>query len=246
MSFQHGKAGRSTRQMEAKRGLRRLGIIVVIIVGGYIFFAILPVLGNIGGVAGAILVLGALAVLKVVMAELGTAGRKVKKEERRAERGAKAEEQMGTLFDALSDDYWVLNDVSSGRGNIDHLLVSKTKGIFVIETKSHRGRITADGDGLLLNGHPTEKNFINQTLGNCLWLKERMKQTLQTDVWVTGVIVFTNAFVQVQQPIRGVHVINKGFFERWLERQKDNPRARQLWERRDELGALVTDSPHPS
>ena len=243
MAIQRGQAGRSTRDMESKRGLRREGILLLILVVGmgflFIYSRITPHITKLGGIGGVIAIFAILIVFKFIMSLLGQAGRKAKKEERRAGRGARAEEKMGNLFDSMPDDYLVLNDVVCGHGNIDHLILSRTKGVFVIETKSHHGRVTADGSGLLLNGHPTEKDFINQTLGNCLWLKEWIKQNLQMDAWVTGVIVYTNAYVEVRQPIRGVHVINKGFLQRFLERQRDNPRAGELWERRNALEPLM-------
>jgi hypothetical protein len=43
------------------------------------------------------------------------------KEEARAIRGAKAEEAIGELLANLSGDYYVLNDIVSPYGNIDHI-----------------------------------------------------------------------------------------------------------------------------
>ena len=245
MVVQHGQAGRSTRQMEAKRGIRRDGILLLVLAVGAVFLFLIPRIGKVGGIAGVTVLFIALAILKAVMSELERSGRRARKEERRAGRGARAEEKMGALFDGLSDDYVVLHDVASGHGNIDHVLLSRTKGLFVVETKSHHGRVTANGGELLLNGHPTEKNFVHQTLSNCLWLKDWVKQNLQMDAWVTGVIVFTNAFVEVRQPVRGIHVINKGYLQRFLERQQDSAGAMRLWEQRNNSACLRGQTHRP-
>jgi Nuclease-related domain len=59
-------------------------------------------------------------------------------------RGAHGEEHVGEILDGLRDDGWfAIHDVSTGRGNIDHILIGPA-GIFTIETKSHPGRINAD------------------------------------------------------------------------------------------------------
>ena len=58
----------------------------------------------------------------------------------RRDRGASAEEHVGSLLAQLPDDEWhVVHDASFGRGNIDHILVGPA-GVFTVETKSHRGR----------------------------------------------------------------------------------------------------------
>lgn len=238
MVIQHGQAGRSTRQMEANRGLRRLGILVLILVAGFGYFHFIPRISKLGGTASVLGFLALMLVFKAVMSGLETSGVKIKKEERRAGRGATAEEELGALFDALPDGYFVLNDVALDYGNIDHVILSRTKGLFVIEAKSHHGRVSAEGSTLLIDGHATEKDFIAQTLRNCLVLKQWIKERLQVDVWITGVVVFTNAFVELRQPVRGVHVINKGYLHRFLDRQPDNRSAALLWDRRGDLEAL--------
>jgi hypothetical protein len=59
----------------------------------------------------------------------------------RRDRGAKGEEQVGGLLDALCEDRWlVIHDASLGRGNVDHILIGGP-GIFTIETKSHPGPV---------------------------------------------------------------------------------------------------------
>ncbi|MCX7608372.1 MAG: NERD domain-containing protein [Anaerolineales bacterium] len=62
--------------------------------------------------------------------------------EKHAIRGAEAEERIGEILDTLpSDTYYVLNDVESPYGNIDHIVIRKYCGIFLFETKAHRGKV---------------------------------------------------------------------------------------------------------
>jgi hypothetical protein len=59
----------------------------------------------------------------------------------RRDRGASAEEHVGSLLAQLPADEWhVVHDASFGRGNIDHILVGPA-GLFTVETKSHPGPV---------------------------------------------------------------------------------------------------------
>ena len=229
----------------SRRGLRRESILLVILVVGVVSLLLTLGISTAEGIASIIALFVLIAVIDLVMSKLETSVQKAEPEERGTGRGAR-EEERENLFDSLSDDYLVLNGINSGHGNIDHVLPSETKGVFVIEIKPHNGQVTADGTGLLLNGQPPEEDFINQTLSNCQWFKEWIKKNLKMDAWVRGVVVFTNAFVGVRKPVRGVGVINKGHIQQHFEQERESPGAGPLWERRKELEALLARQADPS
>jgi hypothetical protein len=59
----------------------------------------------------------------------------------RRDRGASAEEHVGSLLEQLPASRWhVIHDASFGHGNIDHILIGRA-GLFTIETKSHPGPV---------------------------------------------------------------------------------------------------------
>ncbi len=59
----------------------------------------------------------------------------------RRDRGASAEEHVGSLLEQLPASEWhVIHDASLGRGNVDHILIGPA-GIYTIETKSHPGPV---------------------------------------------------------------------------------------------------------
>ena len=63
----------------------------------------------------------------------------------RLSRGEEGERTVGALLESMAGSGWrVLHDISFGHGNIDHVLIGPG-GIFTVETKSHWGRIDADG-----------------------------------------------------------------------------------------------------
>ena len=57
----------------------------------------------------------------------------------RRNRGATAEEHVGGLLDQLAG-WRVLHDVSTGHGNVDHIIIGPA-GVFTVETKSHPGPV---------------------------------------------------------------------------------------------------------
>jgi hypothetical protein len=59
----------------------------------------------------------------------------------RRDRGASAEEHVGSLLEALDAGEWsVIHDASLGHGNVDHILIGPA-GAFTVETKSHPGPV---------------------------------------------------------------------------------------------------------
>jgi hypothetical protein len=128
VTYKGGRAGKSTREMA--RGRRKTafwmafgGIGLVIIVG--ILLTNSSAL-QIGGIA----ILALLVILKILPDLIVGRVDKKLKGERRAIRGAKAEENIGELLAGLSDDFYVMNDIDSQYGNIDHIVISKYGGYF--------------------------------------------------------------------------------------------------------------------
>jgi hypothetical protein len=231
------KAGQSTREMANQR--RKTGIIVL--VGALIVIIIIGIiLSNaktlgIGG--GAILFL--LFLPKIIEVITENYDKKSIQMEKRANRGAKAEEEIGGLLSELDEEqFLVLHDINSTYGNIDHLVLCQ-RGIFLIETKSHHGKVSLGDGKLLINGHEPEKDFIAQTLKNSYWLKELIKTKIGLDVWINPLLVFTNAFVPFGKPIKGVQITNKKFLLNILQSNGRVTASNQkLWEVRDKLGGL--------
>ena len=100
-----------------------------------------------------------------------------------------------TLSLALSDEYSMLNDVmlkSMAYGNIDHIVVGPT-GIFVIETKNSKGKISYYGDNW--EGIGRRKPPSNQARINAMRIKKTLdssKSLKSNAFYVQGVVVFAN------------------------------------------------------
>jgi hypothetical protein len=234
MAHKAGQAGKSTRVMAGKR---RFSAIMIGVFAMVLVIAVYLVMQNHEalGVSG----IGLLVLLMLIriipdIAE-GKINRK-EKEERRAVRGAIAEEKVAGFLEGLGEDYCIFHDVESPYGNIDHVVLGKTSGLFLLETKSHGGKVTVIDGRLLVNGKYPEKDFIAQTLRNTYWLRDKVSEIAGVNVWVTPVIVFTNAFVSPTKPVKGVHIINRKYMNKLLEStDRSGSATKKLWEVREEV-----------
>jgi len=234
MSKSTHTAGSSTRQMaeDRRRSLIRWGIVGLVAAVILVIILMNPDQFGLGGVGFLVL----LVLLRMIPDVLNGYARKKKKEIRRAERGAAAEEKIGEMLDNLNEDYEVLHDLDSNYGNIDHLVISRYGGIFMLETKSHRGTITTTESEILLNGHSTEKDFVAQSLRNSFWVREQVEAVIGKQPWVTAVVVFTQAFVKAGQPVKGVRVTNKKYLLDILQKPAaPNPINALIWEKRERI-----------
>lgn len=106
-------------------------------------------------------------------------------------KGAVGEAVVGRVLEELPDSFFVVHDLDTGCGNMDHLVVGPT-GVYAIETKNWKGVVAADGKGeLLLNGRPAGREIKNFTRR----MKVKALSSLD-DLFVTGVLAFPSARVE--------------------------------------------------
>lgn len=227
-------AGDSTRKMAADRRRTTLYIIIGIAVLTIILYFVINNWQALGLGGGTVLVL--LIILKIIPDLIDKPLKKRSKLEKRAIRGAVGEEAVGRLLETLDEDFYVLHDIPNPYGNIDHIVIGRYTGVFLLETKAHGGRVEFSNGEILINGKPPEKDFIAQALKNTYWLRSEIENIVRIKPWVKPVLVFTNAFVPFGKPIKGVHAINKKFLVSLLQQQKNaDPATEQIWNAREEL-----------
>jgi len=139
----------------------------------------------------------------------------------------------------------VLHDVPKEFGNIDHLVFRADGAIFVIETKSHHGKVTVQNGELRRDDRPFEKNFVKQTLDNTSWVKAFIAGRFGFEPsWIHAAIVFTNAHVPSHCRLVNVAVIRPSYLERWMAKQPGNAQAAQkLWPQMDKVEAQLFAAP---
>jgi len=115
--------------------------------------------------------------------------------------GAEGEEKVAEYLSLLDEKYSVIHDVVlPGRiGNIDHIVLGPN-GIFVVETKNHKGYITCNGDWwkqrkigrrgtayLGSIGSPSK-----QVKRNAVLLNKFIRDHFKMNLYINGIVVFTN------------------------------------------------------
>lgn len=146
--------------------------------------------------------------------------------------GAIAEEFVGKILENLSQDYLVLNDIQLGYGNVDHFVLGKNGCMYMIETKSHRGKVSIEGDNVRVNNKPTEKDFIKQTKRNAFNIRDEIESILGVSLGVTPVLVFTNASVPYTPNNTGVIILNKRTLLKFILSGKEQQNREVIWKKR--------------
>ena len=149
--------------------------------------------------------------------------------------GAKAEELIGEILINLPPDYLVLNDIQLGYGNIDHFVIGKNGCLYMIETKSHRGKVVIEGDNLRINNKRTEKDFIKQTQRNSFDVRDEIASILGVSLNVTPVLVFTNAYVPFRAKIKEVFIMNKKTLLKFILSGKEQQNHEVIWKKRKSI-----------
>lgn len=109
--------------------------------------------------------------------------------------GADAEREVSTILGRLDGRWRTWHSVSTGRGDLDHLVVGPT-GVFVIETKSHRDL------------HRVPEGMIVQAQRGARWAGRRLR------VRAVPVLCLTRTPVYAPRLVDGVWVVNPGHLVR--------------------------------
>jgi hypothetical protein len=124
----------------------------------------------------------------------------------RHDRGAKGEEQVGSLLSGLKGKGWhAIHDASLGNGNVDHILLGPA-GVFTVETKSHPGPVrVARIHGATLKQAQAQQRAIARVTG----------------VEVEPLIVYSRAWID--RPLarrKGVRVLPARMLPGYLDRRR--------------------------
>jgi Nuclease-related domain len=116
----------------------------------------------------------------------------------RLRRGISGEEAVADALAGLPSTYWVLHGVSTGHGDVDHVVVGPT-GVFALETKAWDGKFYRSRGQLYCNGKPAE-HVLRQARGAAGQVRELLLAA-GIDEWVEAVVVAARASVS-RSPVR--------------------------------------------
>lgn len=125
--------------------------------------------------------------------------------------GASGEERVINELKKLGKDFLVINDLKlpNYSGNIDHLVLSKN-GLFIIETKNHKGDIKCNGNYWEREKAGLFKIFQNQLdspskqiKNSVVKLKEFLKENINftKKLWFEAIVVFSNKDANLKEII---------------------------------------------
>jgi Nuclease-related domain len=116
----------------------------------------------------------------------------------RLRRGIRGEEAVADVLAGLPSSYWVLHSVSTGRGDVDHVVIGPT-GVFALETKAWEGAFYRSRGRLFCNGKPAE-HVLRQARGAAARVHQLLLDA-GIDLWVEPVVVAARASV-ARSPMR--------------------------------------------
>ncbi len=141
-------------------------------------------------------------------------------------RGALGEIQVGFILSDLPKGFYVINDLTTAFGNLDHVVIGPT-GVFVLETKNWRGVIAPDGKGeLLLNGKKIDKDYVRALVSRTLNIRDKVRVLAPgPDPFYRAVLVFTSAWVDAKWGSTGAaHCIrDEQLLDYVLDKKLDRP-----------------------
>ena len=209
----YNKARVGVRKMEGIRWAAALFFLIIMFVGIYFYNKSVKTIATLGLPVILVVAVGFIYWVKA----MGDNADAYSKRAVDARRGAVAEEAVGDLLGELPAGYFVVHDFVSRRGNIDHIVIS-TKGIFTVETKSHRGVVSCEGEMLMRDGQPFEKDFINQAWAEAYSIRDFLASHGISAPKPQPVLLFANGYVQVRKQVRGVEIISRRYFPLYLKR----------------------------
>ena len=121
--------------------------------------------------------------------------------------GARGEERVSRLLTELPAKYHVFNDFVACGVHVDHVVVGPA-GVFAVETKYWRGKVTIEDGQILVDGQLPTRPPLKQVLGEAA----KVRTTLDRAGWkgvVTPVLAFaSNTFQAHIAELHGVVVLN--------------------------------------
>jgi hypothetical protein len=216
------KAGVGVRKMEAARRLTALFFLIIMFSGIYYYSKNSKAIVTIGLPVTIVVTAGFYYWIKA----MGDKADAYSKRAVDARRGAVAEEAVGNLLGELPEGFFVVHDIISKRGNIDHIVISP-KGILTVETKSHKGVVSCEGEMLKRDGQPFEKDFIKQAWSQAFSIRDLLTSHGITVPKPHPVLLFPNADVQVRKQVRGVEIISRRYLPVYLKHLQTSMTAKE-------------------
>lgn len=133
---------------------------------------------------------------------------------------------------ALPADTIVYHHYPCPDGGLDHVVISKDHGLFVIESGPEVGHVTVEDGRLFINGQPAPaERVIRRVLHHAVWFRRELQRKTGLDEWVMPMLVFPGACIRRSLPIQDVRIVNRRYLVRTILGQRATPGAAEVWKR---------------
>jgi hypothetical protein len=130
----------------------------------------------------------------------------------RADQGAKGEEIISLELSQLEQEGWKIEygmRLGNRLGDADIVCLSPQNKAYVIDVKSHKGKVTTDGTSLQRwigkKSYPFEKDFIAQIMKQALQVRKQ-----KSFKFVTPILAFSSAKLSIpSDQLRKVYIVEK-------------------------------------
>ena len=166
----------------------------------------------------------------------------------RRDRGASAEEHVGGLLDCFCGSRWlVIHDASTGRGNVDHIVIGPA-GVFTVETKSHPGPVRVGRvHGATLEQARAQRRAIEQITGleveplivySRAWVDRPLARRKGVRLLPARMLM---GYLAKRAPKLSAEEIETAYEQltRELREHQDQSTVRELWQRANEPALTV-------
>lgn len=153
-------------------------------------------------------------------------------------KGSEGEGAVETELEKLPQGFFIFHDISTGRGNVDHLVVGPT-GIFTIETKRWKGSPKVK-DGYLYVGGQSCYKPLNQAFAEAMAIRDYLiKKGFKP--FVTPILCFSQRVARgFKEKIKGVWVLGLDQVISFIQSQPPSLPNSKLIQLREALEELKT------
>lgn len=130
-------------------------------------------------------------------------------------KGARGEEHVASLLETLPSGWHIFHDFAAGGYHVDHVVVGPT-GVYAVETKNWRGRVTHEENEILVDGTLPDRAPLAQTRREAEAVCETLKRAGWEGVVVPVLCMASDSCIEPQSEVRRVAVVNASIVVKWL------------------------------
>lgn len=130
-------------------------------------------------------------------------------------KGARGEERVAGLLEALPDAWHVFHDFETGGYHVDHVLVGPT-GVYSVETKNWRGRVAVEDGEVIVDGSLADRAPLGQTMRQADAVRAALRRAGWSGDVVPVLCLASNTFGAGLQETGRVTLLNAERLVEWL------------------------------